>query len=149
MMYNGEELTHPDAIRAAQENIRMSALAIISSHSLVTIGSVTKRGGVVHTATSKMTYDNFEYALVGDEILYADGEIAYITSGAGFGLVIDGKSCAIEGSHVSNGDVIEKSRHPGKCVMDIREGMPPIPGFLQEGYVPPPNVAPQLSQQKA
>ncbi|HWW03903.1 PAAR domain-containing protein [Collimonas sp.] len=137
MMYNGVEVTHPDAIRAIEESQRIAALPIISSHSLVTLGSLTKRGGVVHTATSRTTTsDGIEFALVGDEVRYANGEIAYITSGAGFAMTTKGKSYAIEGSHVSNGDVIEKSRHSKHAVIDIREGMPPVPGFLQEGYEP-------------
>lgn len=79
--------------------------------------------------------------LVGDEVRYANGEIAYITSGTGFAITTEGKSYAIEGSHVRNGDIIEKSRHSKHAVIDIRESMPPIPGFLQEGYVAQPQKA--------
>ncbi len=138
-MYNGVEVTHPDAIRAMGESQRIAAPQIISTHSVVTLGSVTKNGGVVHTATSQMTIAGDAVALVGDEVLYPNGEITYITSGAGLRMVKNGKSVAIEGSRISNGDVIEKSKHHSKLVLDVREGMSPSPGFLQEGYVPPPH----------
>ena len=137
MLYDGIEVTDLNAIWWIEENQRVKALPIISKHDFITLGSKTKNGGAVHTATSGRTINGISVALVGDEVRYPNGEIATITSGAGAASIYDGKCVAVEGSHVSNGDVIETSDQKGYGIV-IRAGMPPIPGFLEEGYVPPP-----------
>ncbi|MFJ9449960.1 MULTISPECIES: PAAR domain-containing protein [unclassified Herbaspirillum] len=137
MLHDGIEVTDLNAIWWIEENQRIKALPIIRKHDFITLGSKTKNGGVVHTATSGRTINGISVALVGDEVRYPNGEIATITSGAGAASIYDGKCLAVEGSHVSNGDVIETSDQKGYGIV-IRAGMPPIPGFLEEGYVPPP-----------
>jgi uncharacterized Zn-binding protein involved in type VI secretion len=136
MLYDGIEVTDLNAIWWIEENQRIKALPIISKHDFITLGSKTKNGGVVHTATSDHTINGISVALVGDEVRYPNDEIATITSGAGAASIYGGKCLAVEGSHVSNGDVIETSSQKGYGIV-IRAGMPPIPGFLQEGYIPP------------
>ncbi|WP_016833041.1 PAAR domain-containing protein [Herbaspirillum lusitanum] len=136
MLYNGIEVTDPNAIWWIEENQRIKALPIISKHYFVTLGSKTRNGGVVHTATSGRTIDGISVALVGDEVRYPNGEIATIMSGAGAASIYDGKCLAVEGSHASNGDVIETSNQKGHGLV-VRAGMPPVLGFFQERYMPP------------
>jgi len=136
MLYDGIEVTDLNTICWIEENQRIKALPIMSKHDFITLGSKTKNGGAVHTATAGRTINGISVALVGDEVRYPNGEIATITSGAGAASIYDGKCLAVEGSHVSNGDVLETSNQKGYGIV-IQAGMPPILGFLQEGYIPP------------
>jgi hypothetical protein len=52
MLYDGIEVTDPNAIWWIEENQRIKALPIVSTHDFITLGSKTKNGGVVHTAIS-------------------------------------------------------------------------------------------------
>lgn len=123
------------ALVAAQERIK--ALPVIARYAVATLGSRTKQGGTVQTASTGMFCGgDHRIARVGDEVRYPDGTVAHITSGAGFAAIFDGKPLAIVGSHISNGDEIMESLN-NDFQITIREGMPAVPGLLDPQYVPP------------
>ena len=127
----------PEVAALVAEQERISALPIIAGYAMATLGSRTKRGGTVHTATSGICCrDDLRIARVGDEVCYPDGSIAHITSGAGFAAIYDGKPLAIVGSHISNGDEIAETLNSAMQIT-IREGLPPVPGLLDPQYIPP------------
>lgn len=67
------------------------------------VGSLTRRGGVIHHASSGATTGGYR---VGDKVIYADGSEATIISGAGKPRVMQGASAALVGSMLDNGDEI-------------------------------------------
>ncbi|MDR6419392.1 putative Zn-binding protein involved in type VI secretion [Paraburkholderia phenoliruptrix] len=125
----------PDALAATAERERIAALPVLARHAVATLGSRTKLGGTVRTATSATCFQELPAARVGDEVHYPDGTVAHITSGAGFAAIDDGKPLAIVGSHVSNGDVIAESLQSSMEIL-VLDGLPPIPGFLDPRFVP-------------
>jgi len=125
----------PEVIAILAENERVAALPVLARHAIATLGSWTARGGTVQTATSAICIDELRAACVGDEVHYPDGAVAHITSGTGFAMIDNGRPVAITGSHVSNGDVIVESLQ-ASMEITIRDGLPPIAGFLDPDYVP-------------
>lgn len=93
-----------DALAATAERERIAASPVLARHAVATLGSRTKLGGTVQTATSATCFNELRAARVGDEVHYPNGTVAHITSGAGFAAIDNGKPIAIVGSHVSNGD---------------------------------------------
>jgi len=125
----------PDALAATAERERVAALPVLGRHAVATLGSRTKLGGTVQTATSATCFNKLRASRVGDEVHYPDGTVAHITSGAGFAAIDDGKPLAIVGSHVSNGDVIAESLQSSMEIL-VLDGLPPILGFLDPHFVP-------------
>jgi len=76
-------------------------------------GARTLRGGVVRVQGKRAQDVKLRIAVVGDEVVYADGRVGTITSGAGFGMMFDGKPVALVGSHVSGDDRIVCSPDDG------------------------------------
>ena len=132
-MGNNNERRH-GAIAVIAEYERIAALPVQARYAIATLGSLTERGGTVRTATSVVCIGAIRAARVGDEVHYSDGSIAYITSGTGAAALDNDRPMAIVGSHISNGDVISESQQSAVEIV-VREGMPPIPGFLDPGYV--------------
>jgi uncharacterized Zn-binding protein involved in type VI secretion len=127
----------PEVAALVAEQERIKTLPIIASYAVATLGSRTKQGGTVHTASTAMFCGgDLRLARVGDEVRYPDGTIAHITSGAGLAAIFDSKPLAIVGSHISNGDEIVESLNDDFQIT-IREGMPAAPGLLDPQYVPP------------
>lgn len=76
-----------------------------------TVGSLTRRGGVVSSGRSGGQVVNSSgelvaVSLVGDEVTYPDGSVATIVSGSGSSISSNGKGYALVGSVLSNGDEI-------------------------------------------
>ncbi|TDR80621.1 PAAR domain-containing protein [Paludibacterium purpuratum] len=95
---------------------------------LATIGSRTRRGGTVVTASSGMEL----IARVGDKVRYPDGSETEIVSGAGSLLLIAGRPAAIVGSELANGDRIVTTTQTSCAVMP--EGKRAV-GFLDPAYL--------------
>ncbi|MCU4437132.1 PAAR domain-containing protein [Acinetobacter bereziniae] len=92
-------------------------------------GSKTKNGGLVKASALQCKIGGLAVALVGDEVLYADGTISKIVSGTGKASLIEGKSIALVGSHLENGDEIIDS--PNQSVaFHIFKGEKAPEGFL-------------------
>jgi uncharacterized Zn-binding protein involved in type VI secretion len=101
---------------------------------LATIGARTERGGCV-TSGSGMTIAGLPVACVGDIVTYSDGSQAVIMDGAGIALVIRGKSAALVGSGISNGDRIISTVWQGRGIF-VEEGKA-IEGMFDSDCVPP------------
>jgi len=72
-------------------------------------GSKTKQGGLVKASATQGKIGGLSIARIGDEVIYADGTVAKIVSGAGEVCVVEGLSAALVGSQLDNGDEIEDS----------------------------------------
>lgn len=93
-------------------------------------GSRTRDGGEIQQATSPMeiTLDNDQQvcvAQVGDYVVYADGRMAQIVTGAGF----EHEHLALVGSLLSNGDEIIDTLQ-GLGLIAVRDGVPMAEDFL-------------------
>lgn len=101
-------------------------------------GSLTRDGGVIQTGTTKMTIidengKERRIAQTQDVVRYPDGSTAIITSGAGKeSYSSEGKSFALVGSQLSNGDeIISTPQHI--ALLAIREGYQLPDDFLVQG----------------
>ncbi|HEO9144368.1 TPA: PAAR domain-containing protein [Enterobacter asburiae] len=97
------------------------------------VGSVTGCGGVIRHASGGATTGRLQISRVGDKVVYADGSEATIISGAGKGRVLQGKSAALVGSMLDNGDeIISTLQSCSKLVFpegrELPEGFLTMPG---------------------
>ena len=69
-------------------------------------GSKTKQGGLVKASATQGKIGELSIARIGDDVIYADGTIAKIISGAGKLCIVEGLSAALVGSQLDNGDEI-------------------------------------------
>lgn len=69
-------------------------------------GSKTKQGGLVKASATQGKIGDLSIARIGDDVIYADGTIAKIISGAGKVCIVEGLSAALVGSQLDNGDEI-------------------------------------------
>lgn len=74
-------------------------------------------------------------ALVGDTVRYPDGSQTRIVTGSGANSLCFGKSIALVGSELENGDRINGPLHDGLVLVEYAEA--PIPGLFQAGYSTP------------
>jgi hypothetical protein len=112
--FTAEQLTEMNdearaVVREQDEYLRQHPTIAIWRQAVV--GSLTRDGGKVSSASSGGEVINSrgefaEFALVGDEVMYPDGSVAYIVSGSGSRLSHNGKGYALVGSRLSNGDEI-------------------------------------------
>lgn len=91
-------------------------------------GAKTRNGGTVK-ANSKVKIAGACVAVVGDEVVYQDGEISKIKNGCGDISLLDGVSLAIVGSQLDNDDEIIETPQNGVCIR-IFEGQTLPKGFL-------------------
>lgn len=96
-------------------------------------GAKTKNGGLVKVSALESRIGGMPIALVGDDVIYADGTTSKIISGAGKGCLINGQSVALVGSSLENGDEIVDSPNISVAI-NIFIGDKTPEGFLcQEG----------------
>lgn len=113
-----------------------------SIYAFATIGAHTERGGYVTRATSGLSQCNLMVARVGDVVTYRDGSQAAIIDGAGSMSIHNGKSHALVGSRLSNGDrIVSTPWEDGKSGLFVAEGETPR-GLFDPSYVPPPRAEP-------
>lgn len=105
-------------------------------YDLVTLGSKTRFGGGVATASTGMEMNGNRIACVGDVVRYSDGSESKIVSGAGAALAYKGQPVAIVGSSTDNGDTIVTSLQSHAQVREYADD-DGIPGLLQQGYMAP------------
>jgi uncharacterized Zn-binding protein involved in type VI secretion len=98
-----------------------------------TLGSKTRMGGEIITASTGIEIDDLRIACVGDRVRYPDGTESEIVSGAGFAMSYKGLPIAIVGSATDNGDVVISSLQNLAQVVEYADG-DGIPGLLQQGY---------------
>ncbi|WP_286994875.1 PAAR domain-containing protein [Acinetobacter sp.] len=98
-------------------------------YSLAVNGSKTKQGGLVKASATQGKIGDLSIARIGDDVIYADGTIAKIISGAGKVCIVEGLSAALVGSQLDNGDEIIDS--PNRTVaINIFKGETLPEGFL-------------------
>lgn len=122
--------------RIEKEKDVQPGFATRSKHLFATIGALTERGGRITKATSGLTVAGLTVARVGDVATYEDGSEAAITDGAGEYAVDNGKSIALVGSGLSNGDrIVETLQNSWGIDVPDAKG---VKGLFDPAYVPPP-----------
>jgi len=133
------EYTEADGLRQVAEFMaKLAAKPVKGRYPAATENSTTERGGKI-IATSGMHTAGGRIALVGDIVRYADGSEARIISGAGVASAYEGRSIALVGSELDNGDRINGPVHNGLVVVQYADEEP-IKGLLD------PNCGPMLPQ---
>lgn len=114
----------------------MKDKVILARHAVAAEGSHTRDGGTVrvtfHT-DERMGINDIPFASVGDEVVYPDGRVSYIDSGAGFAAAWRGRPLALVGSTTDSDDVIIDTSFPDGLIIDETEGES-IPGLFERGY---------------
>ncbi|MCP3655502.1 MAG: PAAR domain-containing protein [Herbaspirillum sp.] len=105
-------------------------------HTLATLGSATRLGGEIATASSSMHVKGHRIACVGDIVRYQDGSESRIVSGAGAALTCKGHPMAIVGSTTDNRDTITSSLQSAAQIREYADDAG-ISGLLQAGYLAP------------
>ena len=100
-----------------------------TNYYLAVNGSKTKSGGLVKASVTQAKINGLSIARVGDSVIYADGTIATIVSGAGQVCIVDGISAALVGSHLDNGDEVIDSPN-NTIAISIFKGETLPKGFL-------------------
>jgi len=121
---------------AAEFLSKLAARPVAAVYNLATLGSKTRDGGEVVTASTGMVIDGHRIACVGDMVRYQDGSESKIVSGAGYALTFERRPMAIVGSATENGDVIITSRQDSAQIKQYADDGG-IPGLLQAGYLAP------------
>lgn len=114
---------------------KLTARPVTGRYPAATESSTTEHGGQV-IATSGFSTIGGRVALVGDVVRYPDGSGAKIVSGAGIASVYGGRSMAVVGSELDNGDKITGPMHNGMVIVQYADE-DPIKGLLDPSYVPP------------
>ena len=94
--------------------------------------STTKRGGRVVTSSEVATAGG-RVALAGDTVPYPDGSPTRIVTGSGTESLIFGKSLALIGSKLENGDRIDGPMHDD--LVPVAYADTPIASLLQAGHL--------------
>lgn len=111
-------------------------------YAFATLGARTERGGYLTHATSGLVICGLRAARVGDIVTYRGGSEAAIIDGAGASSIYGGKSHALVGSRLSNGDrIVFTPWDDGKSGLFVAEGKTPK-GLFDPCYVPPPPAEP-------
>lgn len=100
-----------------------------TTYCLAVNGSKTKYGDLVKASATQGKIGGLSIARIGDDVIYADGTVAKIISGAGKVCIVEGLSAALVGSQLNNGDEIIDS--PNRTVaINIFKGETLPEGFL-------------------
>lgn len=92
-------------------------------------GSKSKNGGLVNASSNISKIGGLSIARIGDEVIYADGTISKIISGAGPACVVEGLPVALVGSCLENGDEIIDSPNTSVAIR-IYKDQPKPKNFL-------------------
>lgn len=113
--------------------IQQSTRPIKAIYDYATLGSRTRMGGEIITASTSLEIHDLRIACVGDRVRYPDGKESEIVSGAGFAATYKGLPIAIVGSATDNGDTVTGSLQNLAQVVEYADGEG-IPGLLKPGY---------------
>ena len=102
-------------------------------YDFATLGSKTRMGGKIVTASTSLEIHDLRIACVGDRVRYPDGKESEVVSGAGFAATYNGLPIAIVGSATDNGDTVVSSPQNLAQVVEYADDEG-IPGLLQPGY---------------
>lgn len=113
---------------------------VIAIYRLAVEGSLTRDRGVLKTATKGIEIEiapgkKLHVAQTQDDVVYPDGSTAKIISGAGqAGHFASGRSIALVGSRLSNGDEIISTPQKS-AIKTLHKGLPVPDDFLAEEAV--------------
>ena len=110
-----------------------STRPIKAIYDYATLGSRTRMGGEIITASTSLEIHDLRIACVGDRVRYPDGKESEIVSGAGFAATYKGLPIAIVGSATDNGDTVTSSLQNLAQVVEYADGEG-IPGLLTAAY---------------
>ena len=96
-----------------------------TTYYLATNGAKTKQGGLLKASSDVWKVRGLSVGRVGDDVIYADGTISKIISGAGDVCIVEGASVALAGSRLENGDEIVDSSATGITIRIFKDQ--PIP----------------------
>lgn len=113
--------------------IQPSTRPIKAIYDYATLGSRTRMGGEIITASTSLEIHDLRIACVGDRVRYPDGKESEIISGAGFAATYKGLPIAIVGSATDNGDTVTSSLQNLAQVVEYADGEG-IPGLLTAAY---------------
>ncbi|WP_339427641.1 MULTISPECIES: PAAR domain-containing protein [unclassified Pseudomonas] len=113
--------------------IQQSTRPIKATYDYATLGSKTRMGGEIVTASTSLEIHDLCIACVGDRVRYPDGKESEIVSGAGFAATYKGLPIAIVGSATDNGDIVTSSLQDLAQIVEYADD-DGIPGLLQPGY---------------
>ena len=131
------ECTEEEGQRLVAEFMaKLAARPVKGTYDLATLGSKTRLGGEVATASTGMVMDGHRIACVGDVVRYPDGTESKIVSGAGAAMAYMGRPMAIVGSATDNGDTITSSLQSAAQIREYADDGG-IPGLLQPNYMAP------------
>lgn len=110
---------------------------VIAVYRIATEGSLSRQGGMIKQGNSGQSIQlsdghKAQSAQTGDSVVYEDGSTAIIVTGAGKAMHDNqGRSVALVGSRLSNGDEIVSSPQATALIVQ-REGVPLCDDFLKE-----------------
>jgi uncharacterized Zn-binding protein involved in type VI secretion len=120
-------------MKAIDTEFQPATHPVKSVHDYATLGSKTRMGGEIATASTCLEIHDLRIACVGDRVRYPDGTESQIVSGAGFAVTYKGLPIAIVGSATDNGDTVISSLQNLAQVVEYADDEG-IPGLLQPGY---------------
>lgn len=106
---------------------------IKATYNIATLGSKTRMGGEIVSASTGMVIEKHRVACVGDRVRYPDGSESTIVSGAGTALTVKGTPAAIVGSALANGDTVTCSLQSLYRISEYSDDNG-IPGLLQPDW---------------
>jgi predicted XRE-type DNA-binding protein/uncharacterized Zn-binding protein involved in type VI secretion len=112
---------------------QLAARPVKATYDLATLGSKTRQGGAIASASTGMVIREHRISCVGDVVRYPDGTESKIVSGAGSALAYKGQPMAIVGSGTDNGDTIILSLQSSVQIREYADDGG-IAGLLQPGY---------------
>ena len=92
-----------------------------TTYYLATNGAKTRQGGLLKASSDVWKVRELSIGRVGDDVIYADGTISKIISGAGDVCIVDGASVALIGSRLENGDEIVDSSATGITIRIFKD----------------------------
>lgn len=120
-------------MKDTKTDIQQANRSIKAVYDYATLGSKTRMGGEIVTASTSVEVHDLRIACVGDRVRYPDGKESVITSGAGFAATYKGLPIAIVGSATDNGDTVISSLQSSVQLLEYA-GDDDVPGLLQPGY---------------
>jgi len=115
----------PEEFRATQEEQNSRKIIAIYRHACE--GALTRDGGVLQESPDSHSRMQFSdgtsrrYSLAGDKVVYPDGSTAKIISGTGKYFRHNGKSMALVGSHLDNGDIIISTPQNARLLLEFED----------------------------
>lgn len=102
---------------------KRTAATVVTIYRHATEGTLTQNGGTLRNTSARSCIQDDDgterrFGLVGDEVIYPDGETAKIISGTGERSKSNGRSLALVGSLLDNGDIIVSTPQGARMLVE-------------------------------